>query len=233
MTIMNKKSIIISSLVENNITNELNALGINCLKAGKSENIRGETAFHTDMLYYKLSDGTLLIEKGFVHNLDTNIKILESRETLGSEYPHDCIFNCFTAGKNLICGKNVAREITDDAAANGYSVCRVNQGYAACSTVRLSVNAFICSDKGISSTLNNLGYDVLTVTNNSISLNGYNCGFVGGCALYNNKEIVAFSGDIRTHPDYHNIKAFCSNYGIKPYSLSNGNLYDYGGYISL
>lgn len=231
--IMDKKHIIISSLVKDNIINELNTLGINCLKAGKSENIQGETAFHTDMLYYKLSDGTLLTEKGFVHNLDTNVKILESRELLGGKYPLDCIFNCFTAGSNLICGKSTAREILNDATTHGYSICRVNQGYAACSTVRLHASSYICSDDGISATLRNLGFDVLTVTNNGINLNGYNCGFIGGCALYSDKELVTFSGDIRTHPDYHNIKAFCNNYNIKPYSLSNGNLYDYGGYISL
>ncbi len=226
---MNK--LIISSLLPNDILNELSELGFVCLKAGKTANINNETAYHPDMLFFKLLCGSLLTEKGFVHTLDTFVNCLESGEKLDDKYPSDCIFNCFYADNNLFCGKNTAKEILEDAIVHGVNIVKVKQGYAACSTVRLSNNAYITSDTGIAAALKALGFDVLIVSNNGITLNGYNNGFIGGCALFVLDGCVGFSGAIENHCDYDAIKGFCRNHHIEPYSLSKSLLYDYGGGI--
>ena len=223
--------IIISSLVSEDIQNELEILGISYIAGGKSKNIQGETAYHPDMLFYPLLDGKILTEKGYVNNSDTNLEFYEGETSLANNYPFDCRFNCFTAGNNLICGKNVAKEIKDDAIMHGYNVQYVKQGYAACSTVRLYNDAFISSDVSIYKSLTKLGFDALLVDNADIKLNGYNCGFIGGCALYSDKDILAFSGNVKKHKDFDFINSFCANYKISIYSLSNTDLYDYGGFI--
>ena len=230
-----KKTIIVSSILKPNIINELESMQIMCIPGGKSQNINNETAFHPDMLYYKLLSGSLLVEKGFtlVNKLDTILPIIEAGNTLMNGYPYDCAFNCFVAGKNLICGKSASIDIINDAIMHGYNVISVNQGYAACSTVRLRDDAYITSDITIYKAIADLGFDVLQVSNLGIQLNGYNCGFIGGCALYVDNEIVAFSGNIKNHSDYNNIKSFCNNHKIVPYSLSSSVLYNYGGYIRI
>lgn len=229
-----EKPIIISSLITKNILKELESLGVTYIKGGKAKNIQNETAYHPDMLFYPLLNGKILVENKYndVNKLDTFFKIKEAKRELNNLYPKDCIFNCFTAGKYLICGKSVAEEILYDAVTYGYEPVYVKQGYASCSTVKLPNEAFICSDKGIHNALKTLGFDVLYVNNKEIVLNGYDCGFIGGCVLYVNEEIVAFSGNIKLHSNYNDIKAFCDNYGIRPYSLSRAYLYDYGGFIT-
>ncbi len=224
--------IIISSLVSNDILEELDKIGIRHVKGGKSSNIDNETAYHPDMLFYPLQNGEILVENGFIHNLDTFFKIKESKTKLLGKYPFDCRFNCFTAGNKLICGKSVAEEIKEDAQNAGLDIIYVNQGYAACSTAKLNGDAFVCSDISIYKTLENLGFDAILVDNRCIRLNGYNCGFIGGCVLYANKDLIAFSGCIENHKQYNDIKSFCANYGITAYSLSKSQLYDYGGFIS-
>ena len=227
-----KDTIIISSLVNDDITTELDKIGIQYIKGGKSSNIDNETAYHPDMLFYPLQNGEILVEKGFVHNLDTFFKIKESKTKLLGKYPFDCRFNCFTAGNKLICGKGVAEEIKDDAQNAALDIVYVNQGYSACSTAKLNNDAFICSDIGIYKTLTYLGFDAIFVESEGIALNGYNCGFIGGCVLYTNKDIIAFSGCIENHKQYNDIKSFCANYNISAYSLSKSRLYDYGGFIT-
>ena len=67
-------------------------------------------------------------------------------------------------------------------------------------------------------------------SNENIFLNGFSCGFIGGASGVVDNTIL-FCGDIRKHKDYNNIKAFANNRGFDLYSLSNNDLYDYGGIL--
>lgn len=222
--------IIINKVTPPSILKELKTVGINYIKGGKSRCIEGETAYHPDMLYYTLSNGILLADCGIETNEKPSCLTKATKEPLKNGYPYDCTLNCFTVGEYLVCGRHADKIITDDAIACNKQVLYVKQGYAACSTIVVNSKACICSDPSISKALNSVGLDVLTVSNNGILLNGYSCGFIGGCALYNDENVIMFSGNIKQHSDYERIKSFCGNYGIKPYSLSDGQLYDYGGF---
>lgn len=229
------KSLTISSLVSWEIRCELKSLGFNTLSAGFSKNIFNETAYHPDILFFKLNGNKLLTEKNYalVNNLDIFLDKIESRAELRNNYPYDCIFNCFVADRCLICGKSVAPEIIEYAEAEGLEVVFVKQGYAACSTVKVKSNAYISSDVGITKALISRGYDALYVNNDGILLSGYTNGFIGGCCLAQTNEYVAFSGNIEAHKSFDSIKSFCKNHNVVPYSLSKSQLYDYGGHIAL
>lgn len=225
-------NIIISRLVPKQIVRELNTLGINTIKAGKSININNETAYHPDMLFYKLSNGSILTAKQ--HNFNyKQIPHCIHYVNLNDEYPKDCILNCIRTARELICGKNAHPVIIEDAKKAGLTIEYVKQGYVACSVVRLNCEAYICSDIGIYNKLVKLGFDALLVETTGIRLNGYSCGFIGGTALAVNKEMIAFSGKVSKYKDFSKISAFCKNYNITVVELSNDILYDYGGYIQL
>lgn len=229
------KQVIASSLLPKSIVNKLlQEYSINCIVGFKNPLINNETAFHPDMMFYKLKTDKLLtatcINK--IHILDTICNFEYSERQPKDGYPDDCIFNCFYTNKYLICGKSVAVEIERDALEAGLEVIKVNQGYCACSTIKLSDEAFISSDSGIVKALQITGHDVLSVENNGVLLNGYNNGFIGGCALsYEDK--VLFTGNIENHKDYKDIKAFADNHGKTVISLAETVLYDYGGFIML
>lgn len=224
------KKIITSSLLPENIVDELRILGYECVKGFKSPLIDDETAYHPDMLFYKLKSGKLL-SSATVENVNKLDTIFSKIEPQG-KYPNDCIFNCFFAKNSLICGRSVAEEIVEDAIKANLKISIVRQGYCACSTIKLNDSAFISSDAGIVNALKSTGHDALLVSNDGIKLNGYNNGFIGGCALSIN-NIVAFTGVIERHKDYKNIKSFSNNFGKTLISLSKDDLYDYGGFIEL
>lgn len=224
------KKIIASSLLPKSIITELHTLGYECIQGFKSPYINNETAYHPDMLFYKLTSGVLLSSSTIdgVNELD----IISCKKAPKDGYPNDCILNCFFTKNCLICGKNAAEEIIEDANSTNLTIKVVKQGYCACSTIKINDEAFISSDAGIVKALSNTGHDALLVSNYGIFLNGYNNGFIGGCAL-SDGDIVAFTGDIKKHKDYENIKSFSDNHGKKILSLSNVQLYDYGGFVLL
>lgn len=226
--------VIASKILTDDIVSELKALDIECLQYWENPLINNETKYHPDMMFYKLTNGSLLCSGniGLVHKLDTFVKIIRSNTNAKDGYPKDCAFNCFFAKNCLIYGLSAAEEIIEDAACAGLELKSVKQGYAACSTVKVTDSAFISSDKGIVQALKATGNDALLVSNEGILLNGYNNGFIGGCAL-TTENYIAFTGDIKQHKDFNNIKSFAKNYNKNIISISNKVLYDYGGFITL
>ena len=217
------------------ITDELARLNYKCVKAGKCSDIDNETAYHPDTLFYALWNDSILYVNGLniSHLSDINRTYLISKEKITAAYPNDCRLNCLRTAKALICGKNAMPEITADAKEAGLEIHIVRQSYVKCSTAQLNAEAFITSDTGIARVLKTLAYDVLLVTNEGISLNGYANGFIGGCLMESNGQYAAFSGRIEAHRDYEAMKSFSANHGIKLYSLSKKPLYDYGGTLLL
>lgn len=228
------KSVICSKILPNNIKKSLLNEGFSLIEGGFSTVIDNETRYHPDMLYFKLPSGKLLVSDKInsVHNLDTFVSVEKTRTLQGASYPKDCVLNCFTAEKHLICGGYVADEIIEECNRHSVKIINVKQGYAACSTVKVTPQAFITADTGIAKALINKQYDVLLVTNNGIELKGYNNGFIGGCALTTD-DAIYFTGDISKHTDCNKIISFCKKYNKKVKCLTVDNLYDYGGFIVL
>ncbi len=221
--------VIVSQLIPNSIKNELSKLVDEIVCTGYAVNITNETAYHPDMLLYKLTDGNFISanQECFSDISKINIKhYVNLREV----YPNDCVLNCFRTRSELICGKNTNEDIVKNAVSSGFNVIYVKQGYAACSTVEVNEDAYISSDVGIVNALKRCGYDTLLVENDGIYLNGYGCGFIGGSVLMVSNEIVAFSGKVSEHKDFNRIKSFCNNYHVNLIELSNNPLYDYGGF---
>ncbi len=144
------------------------------------------------------------------------------------KYPLDCKLNSVVTKEWVITHKN--NVLYDQLHKD---VIKTNQGYAKCSTCVVSENAIITADISIAKSAGNFGLDVCTVTNNSIRLQGYSNGFIGGTCGKISKDAIAFFGNVKTHPDADKIISFCKNYGVLCVSLSNSELYDYGSLIPI
>lgn len=231
------KNIIVSRLLPDKMRNILFAHGYNCINAGINRAIENETAYHPDMQFFKLNSNSMLCaneldETDEISNIQR--KIITTQLSVGGVYPLDCLLNCFYANGKLICGRNVAQEIVDECKEKGRMIVHVKQGYAACSTIKLSESAFITSDITVYKALIGIDCDVIKVSNQEIGLNGFNNGFIGGCAFVDaDSEYVFFTGDINKHVDNAEITAFIKKHNKRPISLSDDLLYDYGGAIIL
>ena len=188
-------------------------------------------ASHPDMLLFKLGE-KLLVSKDYYREAKSEVdRIIEATalsliltdDNFGKYYPEDIKFNAF-----IICDHMVGNteHISSELKSSGIKQVNVKQGYAKCSTVVLE-NAVITADKGIYKAVHELGGDTLLVSENGITLDGYNCGFIGGASgVCDNK--VFFCGNITKHADYDSISEFCSDHGYKVISLSDEPLYDVG-----
>lgn len=224
----NIKSAFVSQIMPCDIRNELLKLGVQCVDTNTAKYISTELKYHPDIVMLNTEEGVWYTEKSneqmFVFG-----EIKRLNRDLGDIYPSDCLLNHVIAGNTVICGKSADTSIFGE----GKEIIRVNQSYAKCSTIIINERAFITSDKSIYKALKIKGFDVLLTVNDGIELNGYSCGFIGGCAGKISKDTVVFTGDIKKHKDADNIKRFCANYQTQILSLCSAPLYDYGGILPI
>lgn len=155
-------------------------------------------------------------------------------ESPGSKYPDDVRLNCAIIGNKIICNpKTVSEDILNFAEITGLTVIKTNQGYSRCSVCVVNENAIITDDKSIFTAVQNFFDDTLFISKGSIRLDGYDCGFIGGCCGKIDKDKLAFNGAIESHKDYKEIMDFLSRNRVECIELNNNRLTDIGGILPL
>ncbi|MDD6266001.1 MAG: hypothetical protein PUB34_06870 [Clostridia bacterium] len=155
-------------------------------------------------------------------------EIIETSDAV-SPYPGEALLNCFyltVAGKNILFGnlKHIDKTL---ASYFDYAV-SVNQGYAHCSSAKISDSAVITSDKGIADAVCSAGANALLIESGYIELPGFDYGFIGGASVLCENELLFF-GDVKQHPDYLKMKKFAKDFDVTLRSLSDEKLCDFGG----
>ncbi len=236
------KYIAIDSRAEEIIDNELKQLGIKAITVPCDNTLPKPISGHTDIHLFHLENG-VFFTSDFFHEVFSReiISLINKKdcdffnnrqvtEKLGREYPHDVALNAVNVGDYLICNtKTISKDILG---INTKEIIEVNQGYTKCSVSVVSDDAVITDDPSIFKAVKNK-IDVLLTEHQNVLLDGYNYGFIGGCSGKISKDTLAFCGNINTHKQSEDIKAFCKNHGVFCTSLSNGNLYDYGSLIPI
>ncbi len=191
---------------------------------------------HTDMLVFIGFERLFCHEKYYAKNASVidrisslaALDLVLSDEQTGEKYPFDVLFNACVVGNRLICNeKTVSKLILELARENKYEIISVPQGYTKCSVAVVSDNAIITADKTIASACENVGIDVLEISEGHISLPPYSFGFIGGASgvCYDN---VYFCGLLDSHHDGERIKKFCEKHHKTAISLTNAELQDVG-----
>lgn len=146
-------------------------------------------------------------------------------------YPEDIAYNVAIVGNKMICNA----KYTDKEILNSWNgeIINVKQGYCKCSILIVDKNSVITSDNGIYKTLKGHNMNVLKIETGYIDLPGQNYGFIGGASGKTAKNLIVFAGDIKTHPDYENIRGFCKNSGVDIYSLGKNIPVDIGSMIPI
>jgi hypothetical protein len=222
--------------ISKEIEQNLIKLGVAPVKLKGFEKIgkQNPMSYHPDMLCFNLEKNKWIFydkiyntNKNIIDGL--NLDIITVADPVSCEYPHDTGLNAAMFGNNLICSiKNTNKMILKYASRTGKNIIDVKQGYSKCSVCIVDENSVITSDISIfkKAAQNKIG--VLLIEKGYIKLDGYDYGFIGGCSGFIDKNKLAFTGSIESHPDYKDIKKFCESRGVEVISLSNEKLYDYG-----
>lgn len=209
---------------------ELNRLGCSVYKTKKVNTLYEEVSGHADMQIHFINSKAICAPEvyDYYKSLNLNgIELIRGSKPLKSTYPDDVAYNVCNIGKYVISRPLcTAIEISSEYLSLKKEFLNARQGYAKCSICVVNDNSAITADNGMYKLLKENNLNVLKIKEGYINL--YNMkGFIGGASgLINNT--LCFNGNLKTHPDYENIKSFCNNVGIDVYSLNNGPLTDIG-----
>ena len=192
----------------------LEGMGIKVTVPKVIEEIKGAEKYHSDMSVLHIG------EDKFFYADSLNEKVTAQKPLLNI-----CLF-----GNNVICNTKTAYKPALELLRDK-NIIHTNQRYAKCSCAVIGENALITSDSGIYKICFENKIDVLQISSGHILLDGYEYGFIGGCCGFISKNTLAFTGDVKLHRDFENMRDFARNYGVELYSLTNEKLYDIGGII--
>ena len=225
-----------------NISSRLTEIGFKVCVLERDNRRPMPTSSHADMITLRIADTFFCSDKyleafpapfSLLKEYGYKIKTIDTE--ISNEYPHDIPLNLACVGKYLF-GKldSTSERIKAFAKESNIIPVSVKQGYAKCSTLILNEDAVISADLGIISIAQDLNINTLQIENSvgSISLCGYDYGFIGGAStVYEDK--VFFFGNHLLHSQGEKIDTFCKNRGYTPIPLGQETLCDVGGAIIL
>ena len=161
----------------------------------------------------------------------TGAKFSFTADEVTPEYPGDVGLNALEIGGKLFCRtKSASETMLRSAERKGLKIVNVNQGYPACTVLKLSEEAAITADKGMAKILTDHGIRVTLIEQGGISLPPHEYGFIGGCAEVDGDKIFFF-GDPSLHPSADKIISAIKKEGLEIVALSSLGLCDLGGIL--
>lgn len=213
-------------------------LGIEVLSTKPNKCFDKRVSTHADLSIFHLGGNKIILHNQpelsvKLKNLGMEVTEINS-SARNVQYPYDCILNCFILGQNIFAKDSITdKNISVYATEHSLSFANIKQGYAKCSTIPLDDNSFITDDISIYKKGKELGYSCILISKGDVKLDGFEYGFIGGCAFKLSKDKLAFFGDITKHRDYERIYDFVTSKGIKIEYLAEHDLYDVGSAIPI
>lgn len=216
----------------------LEKLGLEVVPVPPKTSLSGAVQSHADMLCHPLGGARVVVARGesvLRSRLERyGFLVTESVSRIESPYPGDARLNAARVGNRLIANPAVLdRTIAESCKENAIGLVPVRQGYAKCSAAVVDGNSILTSDEGIAAAASAAGLDVLKIRPGFIELPGFPYGFLGGTCGMIGRKLLAFAGDVRSHPDYPKIKAWLEPKGVRTISLCGRPLLDIGGILPL
>ena len=233
MEMENLNYIIIDYRASDETIKELKNLGCHIIKTQPILSLYDEVRGHSDMQLHAAGDDIICAPEAYKYYKSAicGKKVVCGKSKLKPKYPYDIAYNTCRMGDYVICRENFTdSEILDRYRRMNLKILNTKQGYAKCSICVADKESAITADEGIYNLLIKCGMNVLKISSKGVDLYGMQ-GFIGGASGLINENLLAFNGDLKTHPDYENIKSFCRNLGVDTISLCSGPLKDIGSII--
>lgn len=229
----------ISEKTPKSILLSLKQMNITPIFVPSAKDISSPVSSHADVILHHLYKNHFVCEPTLYEYFKkvfnrTDIVLNKGGLKVNNTYPSDCAYNAARIKDYLFANiKNTDKTILDFKGNVYTKKININQGYAKCSICIVNENALITSDESIFTAATNNGFDVLKIRCGYIEIEKYDYGFIGGTSGLLSKDILAFCGDLKHHPDADNIRAFLRNFNVYPISLKNGALCDIGSILPI
>lgn len=232
-----KKIIIVDCRADISTMQSLQKICNTIIPTQKLDILYDAIASHADIQIHYLGNNHFLcapqVYDHYKRHLPSEFTLIKGSVQLKEKYPYDIPYNAAAVGNTLICNsRSTAIEILKTYRGSTRNILNVAQGYAKCSTCVIGANAIITADTGIADAAEKHGIDVLRINTGHIELKNMNYGFIGGASGLIDKNVLAFNGELDTHPDGDNIRNFCRSHNVFIMELKIGILTDIGSIIT-
>lgn len=226
----------------------LKKLGYTLIQIPRCNLVYPEISSHVDIFCCKIKEN-LIIEKSIYNELFYEIiqsnkenfsKLLSGENSVGSNYPHDILYNVCVVGDFVIHNfKYTDNEILRQIEKLGLKKININQGYSKCSIAVIDENSVIVTDKSIAKILKKKGIETLCIEDkkNIKLLNKDNIysnmnGFIGGC-ITRIDNFVFISGDLEKIDEDNKVRNFIESKNLKILDFKDLDVIDYGGIVKI
>lgn len=227
------KWVIVDYRTSKTTINELKNLGFKVVPTRPVKSLYNEVSGHSDMQIHIINNKAICEPSVYDYYKDklNDVNVISGDKALTSKYPYDIAYNTCSIGKYAICKvQYTAKEIVSEYLSLKREILNAKQGYAKCSICVVNNESAITADEGMYKVLKEKNLNVLKIEPGCIKL--YNMtGFIGGASGLLQKDLLAFNGEINTHPDSDKIVNFCKNVGVDIVSLNNDILTDIGSIL--
>ncbi len=211
----------------------LSALGIRAFQVPDNKSVDPRLSGHADMSAVHLGGARVLISSAVAEikpqlekaGYEVLISGLEQR----ADYPGDVGLNGCIIGDKIIC----MEKASDKLMLSGRKIINVKQGYAKCSVCAVDEKHVITDDIGIRSACEKNGIECLYVSKGGIILEGFDHGFIGGSCFKADKNLIAFTGTLKNHPDEYAIMKYLEKLRTEAVFLTEEPCFDVGSVIPL
>ncbi len=215
---------------------DLTAMNIELIVTEKCDDVQDAVSFHADILCHHLGGDDIVVYP-YSYSLNDSLKqlgmnVIQSTTRLSQKYPYDISLNAARVGQHLICNE----KYTDKAILSGTTyetIMDVKQGYSKCSTLIVDERSIVTADHTIATACKQAGFDVLTIMDGGIRLDGYAYGFIGGAGVKLSKSQMYFTGKLTSHSDGAKIREFIEERNIEIIEGSVDCLMDIGSMIPI
>lgn len=242
-----EKAVVAVSEEAKSVINSLKSNGYTVFEIAKNPKLEPSVASHADCNLQRIDENTYFVDKGncnalknflislpIVNNLTNNSSLNIYPVDVYSPYPYEAGINVKRIDGGIVCNtKCVDEKIKQYALENDLKLFHCNQGYVGCSSVLVAPNAVMTDDKSVYACFNSIGFDCLMLSKGQIKLSGHSYGFIGGCCGFVDKNLLAFTGNIKSHRDYIRIKNFLDKYNVTALELTDDVLTDIGGIVPI
>ncbi len=215
------------------------SLGFHTMRMPSMPDMPPPVSSHPDMLLFA-GFGRIFVRSAHMKNDDfssavsnllgytSDLTLTVTSDTPSNSYPFDIAFNCAVFGDSLVGLADYISPSVKRAASDAMTpTLNVAQGYAKCSTLITDESDVITADKSINHIASELGINSLLISPGTITLPGYDSGFIGGASFFADNTAY-FLGSLESHPSYTAIKQFASEHNFRTVSLSDEPLFDAG-----
>ncbi len=238
---MNTRLAIVDGRIRPSDADTLLSLGFKLIRLPAHKGLPLPLASHTDMLIARIGDEYFTYRDYYEANRELFFLLEDALSIKGGftlcevspsdTYPRDAGMNLLVFGKILFIGKRTAPDIIIKRARDlGYRIIFTNQGYPACTVLKLTENAAVTADPGMARILSENGIETTFIENGGILLTPYEHGFIGGASGVFNGTVYLL-GSLRGHTSQAAIEAAIKRAGLSAVELSEGELLDLGGIL--